>query len=256
MKDKILPVLLLLSLAALTLSSTGDALAARELIVSAASSLTNAFGEIGKQFEEAHPGTKVTLNFGASGALLQQIDKGAPVDVFASADQKTMDQAREKSLILPDTRRNFVKNKLVLIMPGDARLPVKTLKDLTLKEVARISLGNPESAPVGRYAKEVLTNEGLWEVLEPKLIRGDSVRQVLDYVSRREVDAGFVFATDAAVAADRVKVVFTAETHEPILYPIAVVGTTQQKEAAQLFMDFVSSDRGQDILSRYGFERP
>jgi molybdate transport system substrate-binding protein len=230
--------------------------AEQELIISAAASLTNAFGEIGKKFESASPATKVVFNFGASGALLQQIDKGAPVDVFASADQKTMDQAAEKGLIISGTRKDFAGNELVLIIPHGAKTPVKALQDLSAKEIGKIAMGNPETVPAGRYAQEVLTNEGLWEELKPKFIFGESVRQVLDYVSRGEVDAGFVFATDAAVAKDHVSVALEAPKHKPITYPISVVGSTKNKDLARRFVDFVLSKEGQEILFAYGFKKP
>jgi molybdate transport system substrate-binding protein len=230
--------------------------AEQELIVSAAASLTNAFGEIGKKFEIANPGTKVVFNFGASGALLQQIDKGAPVDVFASADQKTMDQAAEKGLIISGARKDFVSNELVLIIPLGARAPIKALQDLTSGKIGKVAMGNPETVPAGRYAQEVLTNEGLWEELKPKFIFGESVRQVLDYVRRGEVDAGFVFATDAAVAKDYVSVAVETPKHKPITYPISVVGSTKNKETAWRFVDFVLSREGQEILFTYGFKKP
>jgi molybdate transport system substrate-binding protein len=236
--------------------SAGAASAGQELIVSAAASLTDAFGEIGKKFETANPGTKVVFNFGASGALLQQIDKGAPVDVFASADQKTMDQAAEKGLIIASTRKDFTANELVLIIPRGAKAPVKALKDLTAKEIGKVSLGNPETVPAGRYAQEVLTSEGLWEGLKPKLIFGESVRQVLDYVSRGEVDAGFVFATDAAVAKDRVSVALEARQHKPITYPVSAVKAAANKDLAMKFIDFVLSSEGQEVLLKYGFKKP
>ena len=227
-----------------------------ELLVSAAASLTNAFGEAGKRFESLNPGIKAVFNFAASGPLLQQIEQGAPVDVFASADQKTMDQAQEKNLVLPATRKDFASNGLVLIVPTDAKLPINTLEDLKVKEVGRISLGNPETVPAGRYSKEALMNEGLWDVLLPKFILGNSVRQVLDYVSRGEVDAGFVFTTDAIQMKDKVRVVLTATKHKPISYPIAVVAASRKGELSQKFIDFVRSQEGQEILSRYGFGKP
>ncbi len=249
------PVSLLCSLI-LLFSFVTAACAEQELIVSAAASLTNAFGEIGKKFESANPGTKLVFNFGASGALLQQIDKGAPVDVFASADQKTMDQAAAKGLIIPGTRKDFVSNELVLIVPHGAKTPIKALQDLNASGIGKIALGNPESVPAGRYAQEVLTYEGLWEELKPKFIFGESVRQVLDYVSRGEVDAGFVFATDAAVAKDHVSIALEATKHKPITYPISIVASTKNKDLAERFIDFVLSKEGREILSTYGFKNP
>jgi molybdate transport system substrate-binding protein len=231
-------------------------MAAQELTVSAAASLTNAFPEIGKSFEQQHPGVKVIYNFAASGPLLQQIAQGAPVDVFASADQKTMDQAQEKGLIVPDSRKNFVSNTLVLIVPGDSKLALTGPKDLASAGVKRVALGNPAGVPAGRYSQEALSQAGLWEALQPKLILGESVRQVLDYVSRGEVDAGFVFATDAAIAKGKVKTVTEVQGHQPIIYPAALVAAGQQKELAKEFLNFLTSAAGVEILKKYGFGRP
>ena len=246
----------LFSFLALQCFGSGAAHAQQELVVSAAGSLTNAFGEVGKQFEAANPGVKVIFNFAASGALLQQIDKGAPVDVFASADQKTMDQAKEKSLIMTETRKDFVSNGLVLIVPIDSKLALNGVKDLAEPRIVRIALGNPETVPAGRYTQEVLTNAGLWEELKPKFIYAENVRQALDYVMRGEVDAGFVFATDAAVAKGKARVAVTAEGHTPIRYPVAVVAGTKMKDLAQRFIVFLLGSQGQGILARYGFGKP
>lgn len=256
MKNKVVVGLMLLFAVPLSLMNPVQAGAEQELIVSAAASLTNAFQEVGQKFEAANPGVKVVTNFAASGPLLQQIEKGAPVDVFASADQKTMIQANEKKLILTETRKDFVSNRLVLIVPMDSKLPIQSPKDLTIKEVTKVSLGNPESVPVGRYTREALTGEGLWESLQPKFINGESVRQVLDYVSRGEVDAGFVFSTDAAITKDKVRVVTTLEKLQPIVYPLAVVAGTRNQELARKFIDYVLSPEGQQILAKYGFGKP
>lgn len=255
--DKCIVVsVILFPLFALPCFGSGAAYAQQELLVSAAASLTNAFTDVEKQFETANPGVKVIFNFAASGALMQQIAKGAPVDVFASADQKTMDQAKEKSLIMTETRKDFVSNGLVLIVPKDSKLSIKGVKDLTETKLARIALGNPETVPAGRYAQELLTNAGIWESLKPKYIYGESVRQVLDYVGRSEVDAGFVFSTDAIVAKDKVQVVAKAEGHQPIRYPVAIVAGTKKKELSQRFIDFLLGSEGQSILARYGFGKP
>ena len=176
MKRKlIVGFMMVLAVTGIFLVKAGKAVAEQELIVSAAASLTNAFQEIGEKFSSAIPGTKVVPNFAASGALLQQIEKGAPVDVFAPADQKTMDQADEKKLILPETRKNFVSNGLVLIIPLGSKIPIKSPQDLAAKEVTKVALGNPDTVPAGRYTQEALTNEGLWEKLSPKFIPADSV---------------------------------------------------------------------------------
>lgn len=226
---------------------------AGELIVSAAASLTNAFNEIGKAYETENPGTKVIFNFGASGALLQQIDKGAPVDVFASADQETMDKAQDKKIIVPATRKDFTVNKLVLIAPSGNPSGIKSLEDLKGPQVKRVAAGKPETVPVGRYTKESLLKSGMWDALEPKLIYADSVRQALDYVSRGEVDAGFVYATDAKVAGYKVKTITEVKGHKPVVYPIAVVSGTKDENAAGKFIDYVLAKKGQKILADFGF---
>jgi len=253
---RVIPVLLCLCVLLVPSAFVTVAHAGQELIVSAAASLTNAFDEIGKKFEATHPATKVVFNFAASGALLQQIDQGAPVDVFATADQKTMDQATDKNLILSDTRKDFTGNELVLIVPSAAKVPIAALKDLSGKQVGKLAIGNPETVPAGRYAREVLTNERLWDGLQSKLILGNSVRQVLDYVSRGEVDAGFVFASDKGAAKDQVKVVQEAKNHKPIAYPIAVVKASSKQDVAKQFVDFVLSGEGQGVLAKHGFTKP
>lgn len=246
-------------LAALSLGlATGQAAwgAAQELTVSAAASLTNAFPEIGQRFEQLHPGGKVVFNFAASGPLLQQIAQGAPVDVFAAADQKTMNQAQDQGLVVPESRKNFVSNTLVLIVPQDSQLALTGPEDLRSPQVKRVAAGNSASVPVGRYTQEALILAGLWEPLQPRLIMGESVRQVLDYVSRGEVDAGFVFATDAAMARGKVKTVAEVQGHQPIVYPAALVAASPKKALAQVFLDFLAGPESVAILRKYGFGKP
>lgn len=230
--------------------------AGQELTVSAAASLSNALKEVAAQFETTHPGVKVVCNFAASGVLLQQMAKGAPVDVFAAADQKTMNQAQEKQLIVSGTRKNFVSNRLVLIVPLESKLIVSGLQDLSGPQVKRVAVGNPATVPAGRYTKEALEKAGLWDQLSPKFILAESVRQVLDYVSRGEVDTGFVYSTDAAIAKGKVKVIQTVTQHAPILYPIAVTAATAKQALAQSFVDFVVSPAAQEILAKFGFGKP
>lgn len=235
---------------------SAPALADQELMVAAAASLTNALKEVAGHFEKTHPGTRIIGNFAASGVLLQQIAKGAPVDVFAAADQTTMNLAQEKDLIVPASRKNFVSNRLVLIAPVDSRLALNSLNDLTRPEVKRVAVGNPATVPAGRYAKEALVKAGLWDKLFPQFIMAGSVRQVLDYVSRGEVDAGLVYETDAAIATGKVKVMQTVSEPVPILYPIAVTAATDKKALAQGFLDFVLSPPAQEIFHRFGFGKP
>ena len=243
------------ALALLAGSGTGAARAA-ELTVSAAASLTNAFKEIGAGFEGQNAGTTVLLNFAASGALLQQIAKGAPVDVFASADQETMNQAEQQQLVKAGSRANFASNSLVVIVPGDATTVPRSLRDLDAPAVRKVAIGVPASVPVGRYTQAVLEKAQLWPAIEAKMIGAQSVRQALDYVARGEVDAGFVYATDAAIMPGKVKIAFTVPTETRVLYPIAALAASRNAQAAQKFVAYVTSPAGQAVLARHGFGKP
>ena len=245
---------LLHAAAAATLSLASLAALAADLTVSAAASLTNAFTDIGPLYEAANPGARVLFNFGASGALLQQIAKGAPADVFVSADQESMDQAQAQGLV--KARRDFVSNTLVVVVPASAATPPKTLADLAQAGYARVAIGLPASVPVGRYTKGVLEAARLWGAIEPKMIGAGSVRQALDYVARAEVDAGFVYATDAAVMPEKVKVAFTVPTTKPVLYPIATLNGGPNAADAAKFVDFLFTAPAQAVLAKYGFGRP
>jgi molybdate transport system substrate-binding protein len=227
---------------------------ADELIVSAAASLTNAFKAVGDAFEQQHPGTKLLFNFGASDVLMQQIAKGAPADVFASADQKAMDKAAAEKVIVPATRKDFAANSLVLIVPSDSRFAPASLSELSAASVKRVAYGDPASVPVGRYTEGALKAAGVWDAVSAKGVLAANVRQSLDYVSRGEVDAGFVFGTDAAIMPDRVKVAMTVPTQAPITYPIAQVEGSRHAADAQSFIAFVLSPAGQDVLAKYGFK--
>jgi molybdate transport system substrate-binding protein len=229
---------------------------AAELTVSAAASLTNAFRELGPAFEAQNPAHKVVFNFAASDALLAQIAKGAPVDVFAAADQDSMDRAEAQKLLAPESRHNFVSNTLVLVTPSDSRLTLKTLADLRQPQVTRIALGNPAGVPAGRYAKGALEVARMWAAVEPKAVFAQNVRQSLDYVARGEVEAGFVYLTDAATQKDKVKVAFNVATEQPISYPVAAVAQSQNVPLARQFIDFLRSPAGQAVLARHGFQKP
>lgn len=229
---------------------------AGEITVSAAASLSNAFQELKPLFEKAAPGTTVQYNFAASGPLLKQMEAGAPVDVFASADQETMDQAVAKGLIVQGSRKNFTANTLVMIVPSDSTLGLKTPKDLSNPKVERIAIGNPGSVPAGRYARQSLTAAGLYDALQPRFILGESVRQVLDYVSRGEVQAGFVYNTDALIAKGKVTVAAQMSGHDAVTYPAAMLATSRNKDEVLKFLEFILSPEGQAVLARYGFQKP
>lgn len=229
---------------------------AATVTVSAAASLTQALQQIGPLFEAAHPGHTVQFNFGASGALLQQIAKGAPVDAFISADAETLDRAQAQGLIDAAGRRTIATNTLVLIVPAARSQAPATLRDLAAPAYARIAIGLPASVPVGRYTQAALEAAGLWAALQPQVISAQSVRQALDYVARGEVDAGFVYATDAALMPAKVRVALTVPTPTPVVYPAAAVRGGPQAALGQRFVDFLQTPAAQAVLARLGFGRP
>jgi molybdate transport system substrate-binding protein len=225
------------------------------LLVSGAISLRESLQRIGALFEQRHPEVKVVFNFGASGVLQQQIERGAPVDVFVSAAPKQMDELQAKGFIIGETRGTLAANALVLIKASGLRFDLASFQDLAKPEVKRIAVGNPRTVPAGEYAQETLRSLKLWDALQPKLILTENVRQVLVYVIRREVEAGLVYATDAQSAGREVQVVAAAPegSHRPVIYPIAVVKESKVPALARAFVDLALSDEGQEILRAHGF---
>lgn len=226
---------------------------AAEIIVSAAASLTNAFREIGKGFESANAGDRIVLNFASSDVLLSQIANGAPVDVFAAADVESMDRAEKQGLLAKESRRDLLRNTLVLVVPVGAATAPADLKALAHAAVRRIAIGNPASVPAGRYAREALQKGALWSRLEPKLVYAQNVRQALDYVARGEVDAGIVYATDARIMPDRIRVTAELPTVTPIVYPVAAIKDSRNRALAAQFMTYLESKPARDVFARYGF---
>ena len=239
---------------AATPSRAEPATSSYSLTVSAAVSLSDAMKLIAAEYERRHPGATILLNVGGSGALLQQIEKGAPVDVFASADVLTMDRAQERGLVIAETRRDFAGNTLAVIQsyasPGSA-IPLGDLTALQQPDIRRIAIGNPDSVPAGRYARQALQEAGLWDALQEKLIPAQNVRQVLEYVARGEVDAGFVYGSDVALLRDRGKLAFSIPMK--VTYPVAVLHSSGEPEAAARFVEWTLSPAAQQILADHGF---
>lgn len=229
--------------------------AAEELVVSGAASLTGAMTDLKQAFEAAHPDTRLYVNLAASGQLLQQIEAGAPVDVFAPADQETMDRAQQRGLIDTASRVDFTANDLMLVVPADAK-GIACAQDLTRPEVGKVALGEPDAVPAGSYTKETLVGLGLWETLSPKMVYGLSVKQALDYVALGEVEAAFIYDTDARLGQGRIRVVSRMDGHKPIVYPAAIIKGTAHRQEAKAFVDFLAGADGQAILAKYGFKKP
>jgi molybdate transport system substrate-binding protein len=230
--------------------------AAADLTVSAAASLTQAFKAVAAAFERQRPATRVRFNFGASDVMVQQIIMGAPVDVLASADQAAMDRAVEAGVVDRASRVDFATNQLVVIVPsGQANVP-HSVAQLAAATVRRVTYGNPASVPVGRYTQAALQQAGVWAAVNAKGIAAQNVRQALAYVARGEVDAGIVFATDAAIMPDAVRVVAELPSALPITYPIARVTHSRASADADAFVAFVRSPQGQRVLVEHGFGLP
>ena len=227
----------------------------RPIVVAAAISLKESFSELGGIYER-RTGTKVTFTFGASGELEKQIEAGAPVDVFASAAEREMDELQARNLIDRSTRADFARNSLVLVVPRDSKLQMRSFSDLEKPSVTKIAIGNPKTVPAGQYAQQLLHNTRILPKIESRLILAENVRQVLDYVAREEVDAGIVYATDVQVAQGKVSVAARApdEDYGPILYPLAVTRDSGSANAAKGFVDLVLSPEGIQILKKYGFQ--
>ena len=250
------PFALLLALSLIL--GIGSAAHAQELLVSAAISLKEAVEELGRQFQQAHPGVIVRFNFGASGDLQKQIEGGAPVDLFLSAGQRQMDVLEQQRLLLPGSQRVVARNALTLIVPGASSLGLQRPEDLGRAAVQRVALGNPKTVPAGQYAEECLRTLGLWGAIQSKLVFAENVRQVLEYVARGEVDAGFVYTTDLLSRPGAVTEVARPPqtSYSPITYPGAVVGASTQQALARALLDHLVSQSGQQILARYGFQSP
>jgi molybdate transport system substrate-binding protein len=234
------------------LAVAAGAATAQQLVVSAGASLGPALREIVPLFEAAQPGARVQLNLGASGALLQQIAAGAPVQVFASADGETMDQAQARGLVRAADRRVLVHNRLVLAVPAGRADVARTLAEAA--DLQRVAIGLPASVPAGRYARAALDAGGLWPRIEPRLVYAQNVRQALDYIARGEVDAGFVYASDVALAGGGVRAAFEVSTPVPIRYPISALRNAPP--LAQRFVDFCLSPPARVVFARHGFGLP
>ncbi|NGQ93935.1 molybdate ABC transporter substrate-binding protein [Brevibacillus sp. SYP-B805] len=226
-----------------------------ELYVLAAASLTDVMKELTPLYESTHPDQKLVISYGSSGTLQQQIEQGAPADLFISAATKQMKELVEKGLIDAKNTADLVTNRLVLIIPKDSQAQVHAFADLQKPAIEKIAIGQPESVPAGTYAKQSLTNLGIWDALQPKFIFTKDVRQVLTYVETGNVDAGIVYQTDAA-SSDNVKIAAVADekTHSPIVYPIGITTNSKHAKEAQTLYSWLQEPEAKAIFTKYGFE--
>lgn len=231
-----------------------EAQANSKILVSAAISLKDALEEIKSQYQKGKPTTQISYNFGASGSLQQQIEQGAPVDLFISAAKKQMDALQAKGLIRPGTVTNLVGNQLVLIVPSTSKLSITSFKGLTASAIKRIAVGEPRSVPAGQYADQVFQKLGIANAIKSKLVYGNNVRQVLAAVESGNVDAGVVYTTDAKTTG-KVRVLATAKAsdHSPIVYPMGILKNTKNGTATNDFARYLASSAARNIFKKYGF---
>lgn len=225
-----------------------------EILISAAASLTDVLNEIKEVYKEIEPNTTLTYSFGSSGALQAQIEEGAPADIFMSAAKKQMDTLAEKDLILDETNKTLLVNKVVLIAPVNSDIEISSFDDLVKDEVKKIAIGDPSNVPVGQYSEEIFTNLNIKDEVNPKAVLGNDVRAVLTWVENEEVDCGIVYATDA-YTSDKIKIISEAPegSHNEVSYPVAVVKASKNDEVAKRFLDFLSTDKAIALFEKYGF---
>lgn len=231
-------------------------LAAAELNVFAAASLTDALQEIAPSYE-ASTGDKIVLNLGASSTLARQIQEGAPADLFLSADEEKMNSLEKRRLLLAGTRKSVLSNTLAVVVPTDSRLKISRIADLAAPSIRAIALAEPQSVPAGIYAKEYLRKQGLWNKVIDRVVPTENVRAALAAVESGNVDAGIVYKTDAGISK-KVRVAFEVPRAEgPVIsYPFAVLAGSSRQEAARKLLAYLQSPAALDVFRKYGFLLP
>lgn len=226
----------------------------KEITVAAAADLAPAFEELGKEFQ-AVKAVKVLFNFGSSGMLTRQIENGAPMDLFASANVDYVNQLEQQGLIIPGTKKLYARGRIALWTLKDSLLRIEKIFDLTKPEVARVAIANPEHAPYGMAARQALEQAGIWETVKPKLVYGENVRQTLQYAQTGNVEVAIV-ALSLSMQSDGRWVVIPEELHKPLDQGLAVLKGAANEQAAKDFADFIRGSQGQAIMKRYGFTLP
>jgi molybdate transport system substrate-binding protein len=247
---------LLAGLGGIFLAAGITAARAQDVTVFAAASLQNALEDVGRLYQAGH-GQAIRFSFASSSALARQIEQGAPASLFLSADEQWMDYVQQRRLVIADTRKSLLGNRLVLVVPAANATKVKIRPGFDFAAVlgkdGRWVTGDPTNVPVGRYAQDALTRLGAWAFAQTRLVRAENVRVALAFVERGEAAAGVVYETDAAISQKvRVAGVFPAESHAPISYPAAVV-TQYDSPAARAFLRYLTSTEAFDVFRKYGF---
>lgn len=259
-KKKILPLFIasMLSLSLIGCSSSKEKNTTEtgtpvELTISAAASLKEVMAELEPMFTEDNSNVTLTFTYGSSGSLQQQIEQGAPSDLFISAGKKQMTTLEEEDLLLENTNKDLVKNSLVLIGPKDTTLT--SLEDIKGDAVKNIAVGEPSSVPAGKYADEVLNNVGIMADVKSRLVFAKDVKEVLTWTTTGNAEAGFVYLSDA-ISSDSAKIIETIseDLHSPITYPVAVIKSSKNPDTAKAFEDFLFTDEAQKVFEKYGYK--
>jgi len=230
-----------------------SSLRAADVYVCAAASLTEALKEIAVTYEK-QSGDKLVFNFASSSVLARQIEEGAPADLIISADEAKLDALDTKGLLLPGTRKSILSNTLVIVVPADSAITLKSAGDLAGPAIKKLALGEPKSVPAGIYAKEFLMKLGLWEKLADRIVPCENVRAALAAVESGNVEAGIVYKTDALISK-KVKVAFEVPAAEgpKISYPLAVIKDSKDPDAARKLAVYLDSQPAGIVFEKYGF---
>ena len=224
-----------------------------ELMVSAAASLTDCMNELKTAYTAEHANITITYNFASSGSLQQQIEQGAPCDIFFSAGKKQMKALQDKSLLVTDSVKDVLQNRVVLITPKNGK-KIESFQDLTKADIKKIAVGEPKTVPVGQYTTQIFDNMKLTSALSSKIVYASDVRQVLSWVETENVQAGVVYETDAKIS-DKVQICAVApdDSHDKVIYPIGIVKASKQADAAKQFVDYLLGADAKKIFMKYGF---
>ena len=224
--------------------------ASNEITVAAASDLTPAFDELGRAFESANK-TKVVFVYGSTGLLTQQIENGAPVDLFAAASMSYIDKLDQEGLIIPDSKTIYARGRITLWTTADSNLRLEGIKDLARPEVTRIAIANPDHAPYGLAARQALESAGIWDVIKPKLVYGDNIRQTLQFAETGNVDVAIVALSLSKQSHGRWSLI-PEELHKPLDQGLAIMKSTKKEQSARAFAAFLAGPQGRAIMQKYG----
>jgi molybdate transport system substrate-binding protein len=224
------------------------------LTVAAASDLAFAFKELSSRYER-ETGTEIVISFGSTGQLTQQIENGAPFDIFFAADRRHIERLKEKGFTIPGTEKSYAQGRIVLAVNMKEGVNITKIDDLLNPSVRRIAIANPDHAPYGIAAKEALMSKGLWDKVKSKLVYGENIRQALLFIQTRNATAGIV----ALSVADVPEISYTpidVKLHNPIVQAVAVLKKTRLRDEALSFIDYINGPTGRRIMKRYGFLLP